>query len=161
LNISAEGAKALGSCASLVITMRSQGTEDAYVNVGGAAGGNWVDYEYGKLAAGSKWSETKVSLKKEGENGSTALTFNSESAGIYIAKIVATGCTGSSSIKMNRRVAFNDSKTQAMIFDLNGNLVWKGLKSEALNENGTLKPSIRQGAYILKTKNNAQRVFKK
>lgn len=161
LNISAEGAKALASCASLVITMRSQGTSDAYVNVGGAAGGSWVDYEYGKLAAGSKWSETKVSLKKEGENGSTALTFNSESAGIYIAKIVATGCTGSSAIKMNRRVSFNDSKTQAMIFDLNGNLVWKGLKSEALNENGTIKPSIRQGAYILKTKNNAQRVVKK
>ena len=162
LNISAEGAKALASCASLVITMRSQGTSDAYVNVGGAAGGSWVDYEYGKLAAGSKWSETKVSLKKEGENGSTALTFNSESAGIYIAKIVATGCTGTgSAIKMPRRYAFNDSKMQAMIFDLNGNLVWKGLKGDALNSNGTLKPSIRQGAYILKTKNNAIRVIKK
>ena len=45
LNISAEGAKALASCASLVITMRSQGTSDAYVNVGGAAGSSWVDYE--------------------------------------------------------------------------------------------------------------------
>ena len=162
LNISKEGAKALASCSSLVITMRSQSTSDAYVNVGGAAGGSWVDYEYGKLAAGSKWSETKVSLKKEGENGSTALTFNSESAGIYIAKIVATGCTGTgTSIKMTHRNTINDSKAQAMIFDLNGNLVWKGLKSEALNENGTLKPSIRQGAYILKTKNNAQRVIKK
>jgi O-glycosyl hydrolase len=162
LNISKEGAKALASCSSLVITMRSQSTSDAYVNVGGAAGGSWVDYEYGKLAAGSKWSETKVSLKKEGENGSTALTFNSESAGIYIAKIVATGCTGTgTSIKMTHRSTINDSKAQAMIFDLNGNLVWKGLKSEALNENGTLKPSIRQGAYILKTKNNAQRVIKK
>lgn len=161
LNISAEGAKALSSCASLVITMRSQGTSDAYVNVGGAAGGSWVDYEYGKLAAGSKWSETKVSLKKEGENGSTALTFNSESAGIYIAKIVATGCTGTGSIKMGRNVRFHDGKMQAMIFDMNGNLVWKGMRSEALNENGTLKPSIRQGAYILKTKNNAQRVIKK
>ena len=161
LNISTEGAKALASCASLVITMRSQGTSDAYVNVGGAAGGSWVDYEYGKLAAGSKWSETKVSLKKEGENGSTALTFNSESAGIYIAKIVATGCTGTGSIKMTRRSTVNDSKMQAYIFDMNGNLVWKGIKSEALNDNGTLKPSIRQGAYILKTKSNAQRVFKK
>lgn len=161
LNISTEGAKALSSCASLVITMRSQGTSDAYVNVGGAAGGSWVDYEYGKLAAGSKWSETKVSLKKEGENGSTALTFNSESAGIYIAKIVATGCTGTGSIKMVRRSIVNDSKTQAYIFDMNGNLVWKGRKGEALNDNGTLKPSIRQGAYILKTKSNAQRVFKK
>jgi hypothetical protein len=161
LNISTEGAKALASCASLVITMRSQGTSDAYVNVGGAAGGSWVDYEYGKLAAGSKWSETKVSLKKEGENGSTALTFNSESAGIYIAKIVATGCTGTGSIKMTRRSIVNDSKTQAYIFDMNGNLVWKGRKGEALNDNGTLKPSIRQGAYILKTKSNAQRVFKK
>ncbi len=162
LNISTEGAKALASCASLVITMRSQSTSDAYVNVGGAAGGSWVDYEYGKLAAGSKWSETKVSLKKEGENGSTALTFNSESAGIYIAKIVATGCTGTgSAIKTPRRYTFDDSKMQAMIFDLNGNLVWKGLKGDALNSNGTLKPSIRQGAYILKTKNNAIRVIKK
>ena len=161
LNISAEGAKALASCASLVITMRSQGTSNAYVNVGGAAGGSWVDYEYGKLASGSEWSETKVSLKKEGENGSTALTFNSESAGIYIAKIVATGCTGTSSIKMTRRSTINDSKMQAYVFDMNGNLVWKGLKSEALNDNGTLKPSIRQGAYILKTKVNVQRVIKK
>ena len=161
LNISAEGAKALASCASLVITMRSQGTSDAYVNVGGAAGGSWVDYEYGKLAAGSKWSETKVSLKKEGENGSTALTFNSESAGIYIAKIVATGCQGESAIKTPRRYTLDDSKMQAMIFDMNGNLVWKGLKGDALNSNGTLKPSIRQGAYILKTKNNAIRVIKK
>ena len=135
---------------------------DAYVNVGGAAGSSWVDYEYGKLAAGSKWSETKVSLKKEGENGSTALTFNSEAAGIYIAKIVATGCTGTgSAIKMAHRSVINDSKMQAYIFDMNGNLVWKGLKSEALNENGTLKPSIRQGAYILKTKANVQRVIKK
>lgn len=162
LNISAEGAKALASCASLVITMRSQSTSDAYVNVGGAAGGSWVDYEYGKLAAGSKWSETKVSLKKEGENGSTALTFNSESAGIYIAKIVATGCTGTgSAIKMTRRSTINNNKAQTMIFDMNGNFVWKGLKSEALNENGTIKPSLRQGAYILKTSNSAQRVFKK
>ena len=91
-----------------------------------------------------------------------ALTFNSESAGIYIAKIVATGCTGTgSAIKMPRRYTFDESKMQAMIFDLNGNLVWKGLKGEALNSNGTLKPSIRQGAYILKTKNNAIRVIKK
>jgi hypothetical protein len=50
---------------------------------------------------------------------------------------------------------------QAYIFDMNGNLVWKGFKSEALNDNGTLKPSIRQGAYILKTKANVQRVIKK
>lgn len=161
LNISAEGAKALASCESLIITMHSQGTSDAYVNVGGAAGGSWVDYEYGKPASASKWSETKVSLKKEGENGSTALTFNSESAGIYIAKIVATGCKSASAIKSFRQPVLNDSKTLAMIFDMNGNLVWKGLKSEALNENGTLKPSIRQGAYILKTKSNVQRVFKK
>ena len=44
---------------------------------------------------------------------------------------------------------------------MNGNLVWKGRKSDALNANGTLKPRMRQGAYILKTKYSIQRVIKK
>lgn len=160
LNISDEGAAALASCTDLVITMRSQTDDNAYVNVGGAAGSSWVDYEYGKLAAGGKWSETKVSLEKEGGNKSTALTFNSEASGIYIAKIVATGCT-STGISAPRSISVNDSKVQAHVFDMNGNLVWKGAKSEAFNANGTLRPEIRQGMYIVKTKYGSMMAVKK
>ncbi len=160
LNISEEGAAALTSCTDLIITMRSQTDDNAYVNVGGAAGSSWVDYEYGKLAAGGKWSETKVSLEKEGGNKSTALTFNSEASGIYIAKIVATGCT-STGISAPRSISVNDSKVQAHVFDMNGNLVWKGAKSEAFNANGTLRPEIRQGMYIVKTKYGNMMAVKK
>ena len=160
LNINDEGAAALASCTDLVITMRSQTDDNAYVNVGGAAGSSWVDYEYGKLAAGGKWSETKVSLEKEGGNKSTALTFNSEASGIYIAKIVATGCT-STGISAPRSISVNDSKVQAHVFDMNGNLVWKGAKSEAFNANGTLSLEIRQGMYIVKTKYGSMMAVKK
>lgn len=163
LNISKEGAAALATCTDLVITMRSQTDDNAYVNVGGAAGSSWVDYEYGKLAAGGKWSETKVSLEKEGGNKSTALTFNSEASGIYIAKIVATGCSSTTptNIHAPRRISIDDSKMQAHIFDMNGNLVWKGIKSEAFNANGFLRAQLRQGTYIVKTKAGSMKAIKK
>ncbi|WP_407443060.1 glycosyl hydrolase [Fibrobacter sp.] len=162
LNISKEGAAALATCTDLIITMRSQTDENAYVNVGGAAGSSWVDYEYGKLAAGGKWSETKVNLEKEGGNKSTALTFNSESSGIYIAKIVATGCTSTTTaIRAQRHLSIDDSKMQAHIFDMNGNLVWKGVKSEAINANGTLHVELRQGTYIVKTRAGSMKAIKK
>jgi O-glycosyl hydrolase len=160
LNISEEGAAALANCTELVITMRSQDKSNAYVNVGGANGGSWVDYQYGRTASASTWSETTVDLEKEGENGSTALTFNSDASGIYIAKIVATGCTTTGLAKMPKFTA-NDHLAPAKVFDLNGNLVWSGLKGAALNADGTLRLELRQGMYIVKTSASTVKALKK
>ncbi len=160
-NISTEGAAALKNCSKLVITMRSMDSENAYVNVGGAAGSSWVDYEYGKTASASKWSETAVKLDKEGGNGSTALTFNSNASGIYIAKIVATGCTTKSGIQPSFNFQVNDSHMAAKLFDLNGNLIWSGIKTQALGANGELLLNVPQGTYLLKTNAKTVKAIKK
>ena len=147
--------------------MRSIDSEDASVNIGGAGGSTWSSYQYGNTAPAGSWAEVSVPLDNEIDStgtpfGSTQLSFNSDNAGLLIAKIVAVGCGGSSSIKgMRTNYAFNNRNAEATIFDMNGNLVWKGSKGEALNDNGTLRPSLRQGAYILKTKSSVQRVVKK
>lgn len=153
-------AAALGSCAELKITMRSADASNAYVNVGGAAGSSWIDYQYGRPASASKWSETTVDLENEGQNGSTALTFNSDASGIYIAKIVATGCT-STPIRKVQAFKADDSHMMAQIFDLNGNLVWTGLKGAAMARNGTLRIKVRQGSYIVKTNAGIVKAIKK
>ncbi|SHL10673.1 glycosyl hydrolase [Fibrobacter sp. UWEL] len=154
-------AKALESCTELVFTMRSMDdSKAAYINIGGANGGSWVDYKYGNTAAAGKWIETTVPLDNEGDNGSTALTFNSNSEGFMIAKIVATGCK-STAIHAARYFNTNDSHMIAQVFDLNGNLVWTGLKGQALDVDGTLRLNIRQGAYIIKTKLGAAKAIKK
>ncbi|MBO7511742.1 MAG: T9SS type A sorting domain-containing protein, partial [Fibrobacter sp.] len=160
VNISEEGAAALANCSELVITMRSQDNSNAYVNVGAANGGSWVDYQYGRTAAAGKWSETSVDLEKEGDNGSTALHFNSDATGIYIAKIVATGCSSSGITKAPEFVA-NDRFAPAKVFDLNGNLVWSGIKGQALNADGTLRLDLRQGMYLVKTKSSTVKAIKK
>jgi len=160
LNISTEASEALKNCSELVITMRSQESANAYVNVGAAAGSSWIDYQYGRAASASKWSETTVSLEKEGDNGSTALTFNSDASGIYIAKIVATGCS-TTGIAPKPKFIASDMNRQAKVFDLNGNLLWSGVKSEALNEDGTLRLELRQGMYIVKTNASIVKAVKK
>lgn len=160
LNISEEATNALKNCSELVITMRSQESANAYVNVGGAAGSSWVNYQYGRTASASEWSETTVDLEGEGDNGSTALTFNSESKGIYIAKIVATGCSSTGIAKAPKLVA-NDLNATAKVFDLNGNLVWSGNKDQALNADGTLRLNLRQGMYLVKTKDTTAKAIKK
>ncbi|MCQ2089505.1 MAG: glycosyl hydrolase [Fibrobacter sp.] len=161
-NISEAGAKALQSCEKLVFTMRSTTTENAYVNIGGAAGSSWVDYKYGNLASGSKWSETTVPLTKEGQNGSTALTFNSNAEGINIAKIVATGCTTkSTAIQESYKFNLIDNTANAKLFDMNGNLLWSGIRGQALNDDGSLRLNVRQGMYLLKSKGSVVRAVKK
>ena len=160
LNISEEAAAAIATCSELTITMRSQETSNAYVNVGGANGSSWVDYQYGRTASASEWSETTVDLEKEGGNGSTALTFNSDASGIYIAKIVATGCTTTGIAKPSKFIA-NDRNAPVKIFNLNGNLVWTGLRSQALNADGTLRLNLRQGMYIVKTRTSSFKALKK
>ena len=157
----------LTKCKELVFTVRSIDAEDASVNIGGAGGSTWSSYQYGNTAPAGAWADVSVPLDNEIDStgapfGSTQLSFNSDNAGLYIAKIVAVGCGGTTPIKGFRtNFATNNLNAEATIFDMNGNLVWKGRKGDALNANGTLKPSLRQGAYILKTKANAQRVFKK
>lgn len=160
LNISDDAAAGLASCTELVITMRSAGSTNAYVNVGGAAGSKWLDYQYGRPANANKWSETTVDLENEGQNGSTALTFNSDAEGIYIAKIVATGCH-TTGIRQVRKFQNNDSHLTAQVFDMNGNLIWTGLKSQAMNANGTLRIKVRQGTYLVKTSAGITKALKK
>lgn len=52
-------------------------------------------------------------------------------------------------------------KGEAQIFDLNGNVVWKGLATDALNEYGTLKPALRQGSYVIKSGASYRKVVKR
>lgn len=80
--------------------------------------------------------------------------------GLYIAKIVATGCGGTSAIHNEVRLASNKN-AQAKLFDLNGNLLWQGAKSEALNDKGNIRLDVRQGMYLLKTTNGVQKAVKK
>jgi len=160
LNVSETAANAIANCSDLVITMHSADAANAYVNVGGAAGSSWLDYQYGNLASATKWSETKVSLENEGQNGSTALTFNSDASGIYISKIVATGCT-TTSIHKSYKFNLVDNNAKAKLFDMNGNLIWTGVRGQAFNADGTIRLNIRQGAYILKTKNETVKAIKK
>ena len=84
-------ANVLTACENLVVTMYGpSGT--AYVNVG--FNEPWTSLEYGRPASGTEWSESSVDLEAVRENAAepTQLTFNSNSAGIYLAKIEAVGC---------------------------------------------------------------------
>lgn len=150
---------ALAKCSELVITMQGIGGE-ASVNIGGAGGSEWVNYKYGNSAPEGAWDEVSIPLENEGDMGSNQLTFNSDNAGIYIAKIVATGC-GTASIHSGMRFTTSDSHMEAKLFDLNGNLIWSGLKGQALNAAGNIRLDVRQGAYILKTKAGAVKAIKK
>ena len=152
--------KPLTACKELVFTMRSiDDAEDASVNIGGAGGSTWSSYQYGNTAPAGAWAEVSVPLDNEIDStgapfGSTQLSFNSDNAGLYIAKIVATGCGGGeTSIKgMRTNFAANDMNESAKVFDMNGNLLWTGIKSKAVNADGKLRLNLRKGLYIVKTK---------
>ena len=156
----------LTACKELVFTMRSIDAEDASVNIGGAGGSTWSSYQYGNTAPAGSWAEVSVPLDNEVDStgapfGSTQLSFNSDNAGIYIAKIVATGCGGNESIKgLRTRLTVNDMAAAAKVFDLNGNLLWSGIKSEAVNADGTLRLDLRKGMYIVKTKSSTVKAIK-
>jgi hypothetical protein len=156
----------LTKCKELVFTMRSIDTEDASVNIGGAGGSSWSNYQYGNTAPAGAWDQVSVPLDNEIDStgaayGSTQLSFNSDNKGIYIAKIVATGCGGTSAIKGIRANFANDRFAPAKVFDLNGNLIWTGFKGAALNADGTLRLDLRQGMYIMKTKASTVKALKK
>ena len=55
----------------------------------------------------------------------------------------------------------NDQNATAKVFDLNGNLVWSGLKGQALNADGTLRLNLRQGMYLVKTNASTIKAVKK
>jgi hypothetical protein len=156
----------LTACKELVFTMMSIDAEDASVNIGGAGGSTWSSYQYGNTAPAGSWAEVSVPLDNEIDStgapfGSTQLSFNSDNAGIYIAKIVATGCGGNESIKgLRTRLTVNDMAAAAKVFDLNGNLLWSGIKSEAVNADGTLRLDLRKGMYIVKTKTSTVKAVK-
>lgn len=158
--VPANASDALATCSELVITMHSQDDTTTYVNVGGA-GSEWISYEYGRQAGSSSWTESTVDLTNEAENGSSKITFNSNGSGVYISKIIATGCGGSSAIKNIRTNFASNMNANAKVFDLNGNLVWSGLKGQALNADGTLRLNLRQGMYLVKTKDTTAKAIKK
>jgi hypothetical protein len=54
----------------------------------------------------------------------------------------------------------DDQNATAKVFDLNGNLVWSGLKNQAMNDDGTLRLNLRQGMYLVKTKNATMKAVK-
>ena len=148
----------LTKCKELVFTMRSISAEDVSVNIGGAGGSTWSNYQYGNTAPAGAWDQVSVPLDNEIDStgapfGSTQLSFNSDNEGIYIAKIVATGCGGKDGIAVQRmNFAASDMNAIAKVFDLNGNLLWTGIKSQALNADGTLRLDLRKGMYLVKTK---------
>ena len=156
----------LSVCKELVFTMQSIDAEDASVNIGGAGGSTWTSYQYGNTAPAGSWAEVSVPLDNEVDStgapfGSTQLSFNSDNAGIYIAKIVATGCGGTDAIKgMRTNFAKNDLNMDAKVFDLNGNLLWTGVKGQALNADGTIRLDLNKGMYIVKTKASTMKATK-
>ena len=155
----------LTKCKELVFTMRSINTDDASVNIGGAGGSTWSNYQYGNNAPAGAWDQVSVPLDNEIDStgapfGSTQLSFNSDNAGIYIAKIVATGC-GTHAIKgMNTNFAANDMNAEAKVFDLNGNLLWSGIKGQAFNADGTIRLDLNKGLYIVKTRQSTMKAVK-
>ena len=153
-------------CKELVFTMRSIDAEDASVNIGGAGGSTWSSYQYGNTAPAGSWAEVSVPLTNEIDStgapfGSTQLSFNSDNAGLYIAKIVATGCGGTDAIKgIHTHFAANDMNESAKVFDMNGNLLWTGIKSQALDMSGKLRLNLRKGMYLVKTKTSTVKAVK-
>ena len=76
-----------------------------------------------------------------------------------ITTVVFTSTT--TAIKNLRADLASDMNAPAKVFDLNGNLVWSGIKGQALNADGTLRLDLRQGMYLVKTKSSTVKALKK
>ena len=48
----------------------------------------------------------------------------------------------------------------AKVFDMNGNLLWTGIKSQALDVSGKLRLNLRKGMYLVKTKTSTVKAVK-
>lgn len=153
----ASAGDALQKCSELVVTMHGMDDSTVYVNVGGAGGTKWANYKYGVQGGSASWVTTSISLDNEINDstgtayGSTKLTFNSDGSGVYISKILATGCGGSSIPKPSSFAAPNFN-TVSKIYDLRGRLVWTGKLSEAELSGNTLKiQNLRAGVYMVRS----------
>ena len=61
---------------------------------------------------------------------------------------------------MRTNFAANDLHKEAKVFDLNGNLLWTGIKGEALNADGTLRLDLKKGMYIVRTQSSTIKAAK-
>lgn len=84
-------AKVLSKCEALVLTMYGP-NGSIYINTG--FNEPWGGLEYGVRVGDRAWVETTVDLQavRDSAANPAELTFNSESAGFYLAKIEAKGC---------------------------------------------------------------------
>ncbi|MCI6873018.1 glycosyl hydrolase [Hallerella sp.] len=148
---------ALQECSAIEVTMHSMADTTTYVNVGGAGGSQWVNYKYGVQGGSESWVTTTIDLASETGDantvyGSTQLTFNSDGPGVYISKIIATGC-GSSSIPV-RKVDYTPIAANGIskIYDLHGRMVWTGTLSEAELSGHTLHiQNLKAGVYMIRS----------
>ena len=69
--------------------------------------------------------------------------------------------SSSSAIKgIRANLAANDMNAEAKVFDMNGNLLWTGIKNQALNADGTLRLDLNKGMYLVKTKVSTVKAMK-
>jgi len=130
----------LSKCQSVVIHAHADTTSSS-LNVG-ATGTAWIDYGYGySVALTDGWKDLTIPLVKEGTNASTKLKFNSNSTGIYISTITATGCATTSAI-LDRPVPQSTiTNSIQAVYDLQGRLVWNGAFEKA---------QLKAGLYIVR-----------
>ena len=69
--------------------------------------------------------------------------------------------SSSSAIKgLRTNFAASDLNMEAKVFDLNGNLLWKGIKGQAMGADGSLRLDLNKGMYLVKTKVSTVKVSK-
>ena len=69
--------------------------------------------------------------------------------------------SSSSAIKgLRTNFAASDLNMEAKVFDLNGNLIWQGIKGQAMGADGTLRLDLNKGMYLVKTKVSTVKVSK-
>jgi len=159
---------ALQECSTLEVTMHSMSDTTTYVNVGGAGGSDWVNYKYGVQGGSASWVTTAISLSSEidastgAAYGSTKLTFNSDGLGVYISKIIATGC-GSAAIPV-QQVNYTPTLSNSIskVYDLHGRLVWTGKLSETELSGHVLKiQNLKAGVYMIRTSSGTMTAVKR
>lgn len=158
---------ALQECSAIEVTMHSMADTTTYVNVGGAGGSQWVNYKYGVQGGSESWVTTTIDLASETSDantvyGSTQLTFNSDGPGVYISKIIATGC-GSSAIPV-RKVDYTPIASNGIskIYDLHGRMVWTGTLSEAELSGHTLHiQNLKAGVYMIRSGSHTMTAVKR
>lgn len=166
-SLPSSASSALQECSAIEVTMHSMSDTTTYVNVGGAGGSEWVNYKYGVQGGSASWVTTTIDLANETDDagsvyGSSKLTFNSDGLGVYISKIIATGC-GSNSIPV-RRMDYTPTLSNSIsrVYDLHGRLVWTGKLSEDKLSGHTLKiQNLKAGVYMIRTASGTMTAIKR